>query len=58
MQMIKGGSPTGLNEALEDAINQAPRTGNEPWSYEITKSWVEDGGVVGRMYYVEVRVTP
>ncbi len=54
---IKGESRSSLAEALEHAIDQAPRTGDAPSTYEIRRSWVEDGGVVGRMYYVEVRVT-
>ena len=52
----KGASQESLEAALKDAISQAPRTGNAPRHYEITRQWVEDGGVVGRMYYVEVRV--
>ena len=54
---VKGSSQIGLADAVEDAMNQAPRTGNEPRTYEVRRQWVEDGGIVGRMYYAEVRVT-
>lgn len=54
---VKGHAKSSLADALEEAITSAPRTGNAPRTYEVIRAWVEDGGVVGRMYYVEVRVT-
>lgn len=46
---VKGASHARHAEALEDAMTKAPREGTAPWRYSVQRSWVEDGGVVGRI---------
>jgi flavin-binding protein dodecin len=54
---VKGASQSSLADALEDAIRQAAPTNDIPQTYELRRAWVEAGGIVGQMYYVEVNVT-
>lgn len=53
----EGGSTTSVADAVDNAIARTPRSGNEPWTYEVLRSLVVDGGVVARTYNVEVRIT-
>ena len=47
-----------FDEALRNAISQIPASASptRPQNVQVNKIYVETGGVVGRMLYVEVKV--
>ncbi len=55
--LVTGSSQTGFDEALKDAMEQQPTNGDVPRRYEIVRSWVDTGGVVGTWYRCDVAVT-
>jgi flavin-binding protein dodecin len=54
---VKGASQSSLADALDNAIREAAPTNDIPRTYDVRRAWVEVGGIVGQMYYVEVDVT-
>jgi hypothetical protein len=54
--LVRGSSQSDFADAFEDVIRQAPPAGNVPRTYELKRSWAEQGGFVGIVYYVDVEV--
>ncbi|RXZ72367.1 hypothetical protein [Agromyces albus] len=55
--LVRGSSQSDFADAFEDVIRQAPPAGNVPRTYELKRSWAEQGGFIGISYYVDVEVS-
>ncbi|KQR50679.1 hypothetical protein ASF88_15650 [Leifsonia sp. Leaf336] len=54
--LVEGQSMEGFEKAFDDAVTKAPGS-TVPRRYELRRVWVDQGGVVGRMYGCEVEVS-
>lgn len=54
--LVEGTSIEGFEEAFADAVAKAPG-GNTPRRYELRRVWLDQGGIVGRMFGCEVEVS-